>query len=167
MVAVKVDVGLKTGIENELKQSCKDGPKITALILDEYSEGVPHRLRRIIPGSVCATLVLRRIISLCLSKAVDLVHNLILSFRRLRMKSSRKYTFFLSANDWSVFYVFVPFSHGDVTILFKALLLEPHYLMMWSVILRISWWKCHWPDLKSAGPFSRNLFLNSLKTSTY
>ena len=28
------------------------------------------------------------------------------------------------------------------------------------------WWKCHWPDLKSAGLFPRNLFLNSLKTST-
>ena len=27
------------------------------------------------------------------------------------------------------------------------------------------WWKCHWPDLKSAGLFRRNLFLNSLKTS--
>ena len=31
----------------------------------------------------------------------------------------------------------------------------------------LSWWKCHWPDLKSAGLFRRNLFLNSLKTSTY
>ena len=30
----------------------------------------------------------------------------------------------------------------------------------------VSWWKCHWPDLKSAGLFPRNLFLNSLKTST-
>ena len=30
----------------------------------------------------------------------------------------------------------------------------------------LSRWKCHWPDLKSAGPFWRNLFLNSLKTST-
>ena len=27
-------------------------------------------------------------------------------------------------------------------------------------------WKCHWPDLKGAGLFRRNLFLNSLKTST-
>ena len=27
----------------------------------------------------------------------------------------------------------------------------------------LSWWKCHWPDLKSAGLFRRNLFLNSLK----
>ena len=27
------------------------------------------------------------------------------------------------------------------------------------------WWKCHWPDLKSAGLFPKNLFLNSLKTS--
>ena len=27
----------------------------------------------------------------------------------------------------------------------------------------LSWWKCHWPDLKSVGFFSRNLFLNSLK----
>ena len=26
----------------------------------------------------------------------------------------------------------------------------------------LSWWKCHWPDLKSAGLFRRNLFLNSL-----
>ena len=25
------------------------------------------------------------------------------------------------------------------------------------------WWKCHWPDLKSAGLFWRNLFLKSLK----
>ena len=30
----------------------------------------------------------------------------------------------------------------------------------------LSCWKCHWPDLKSAGLFWRNLFLNSLKTST-
>ena len=30
----------------------------------------------------------------------------------------------------------------------------------------IVWSKCHWADLKSAGPFRRNLFLNSLKTST-
>ena len=29
----------------------------------------------------------------------------------------------------------------------------------------LSWWKCHWPDLKSAGLFRRNLFLKSLKTS--
>ena len=27
----------------------------------------------------------------------------------------------------------------------------------------LSWWKCHWPDLKRAGLFRRNLFLNSLK----
>ena len=27
----------------------------------------------------------------------------------------------------------------------------------------LSWWKCHWPELKSAGLFPRNLFLNSLK----
>ena len=27
----------------------------------------------------------------------------------------------------------------------------------------LSCWKCHWPDLKSAGLFPRNLFLNSLK----
>ena len=31
----------------------------------------------------------------------------------------------------------------------------------------LSWWKCHWPDLKSAGLFWWNLFLNSLKTSTF
>ena len=31
----------------------------------------------------------------------------------------------------------------------------------------LSCWKCHWPDLKSAGLFPRNLFLNFLKTSTY
>ena len=30
----------------------------------------------------------------------------------------------------------------------------------------LSRWKCHWPDLKSSGLFQRNLFLNSLKTST-
>ena len=30
----------------------------------------------------------------------------------------------------------------------------------------LSWWKCHLPDLKSAGLFPRNLFLNTLKTST-
>ena len=30
----------------------------------------------------------------------------------------------------------------------------------------LSWWICHWPDLKSAGLFPRNLFLSSLKTST-
>ena len=30
----------------------------------------------------------------------------------------------------------------------------------------LSWWKCHWPDLKSAGLFRQNLFLNPLKTST-
>ena len=29
----------------------------------------------------------------------------------------------------------------------------------------LSWWKCHWPDLKSADLYRRNLFLNSLKTS--
>ena len=28
---------------------------------------------------------------------------------------------------------------------------------------RLSWWKCLWPDLKSAGLFRQNLFLNSLK----
>ena len=28
----------------------------------------------------------------------------------------------------------------------------------------LSWWKCHWPDLKSAGLFRRNLLLNSLKS---
>ena len=27
----------------------------------------------------------------------------------------------------------------------------------------VDWWKCHWPDLKSAGLFRRNLFLNPLK----
>ena len=26
----------------------------------------------------------------------------------------------------------------------------------------LSWWKCHWHDLKSAGFFPRNLFLNSI-----
>ena len=26
----------------------------------------------------------------------------------------------------------------------------------------LSWWKCHWPDLKSAGLFPRNLFLKTL-----
>ena len=31
----------------------------------------------------------------------------------------------------------------------------------------LSWWKCHWPDLKSAGLFWRNHFLNSLKTSIH
>ena len=31
----------------------------------------------------------------------------------------------------------------------------------------LSWWKYHWPDLKSTGLFRRNLFLNSLKTSTF
>ena len=31
----------------------------------------------------------------------------------------------------------------------------------------LSCWKCHWPELKSAGPFQWNLFLNSLKTPTY
>ena len=31
----------------------------------------------------------------------------------------------------------------------------------------LSWWKCYWPDSKSAGLFRQNLFLlNSLKTST-
>ena len=30
----------------------------------------------------------------------------------------------------------------------------------------LSWWKCHWADLKSAGFLRRNLFLNSFKTST-
>ena len=28
----------------------------------------------------------------------------------------------------------------------------------------LSWWKCHWPDLKNASLFRQNLFLNSLKT---
>ena len=30
----------------------------------------------------------------------------------------------------------------------------------------LSWWKYHWPDLKSAGLFRRNIFLNSHKTLT-
>ena len=30
----------------------------------------------------------------------------------------------------------------------------------------LSWWKCHWPDFKSAGLFPRNLFLESLKISS-
>ena len=34
-------------------------------------------------------------------------------------------------------------------------------MVLWTGAL--SWWKCHWPDLKSAGLFRRNLFLNSLK----
>ena len=37
-------------------------------------------------------------------------------------------------------------------------------MKLWTVAL--SWWKCHWPDLKSAGLFPRNLFLKYLKTST-
>ena len=32
---------------------------------------------------------------------------------------------------------------------------------LWTSVL--FWWKCHCPDLKSAGLFRRNLFLNSLK----
>ena len=32
---------------------------------------------------------------------------------------------------------------------------------LWTAAL--SWRKCHWPDLKSAGLFRPNLFLNSLK----
>ena len=32
---------------------------------------------------------------------------------------------------------------------------------LWTGVL--SYWKCHWPDLKSAGLFPRNLFSNSLK----
>ena len=40
---------------------------------------------------------------------------------------------------------------------------DPHiYISDW----KLSRWKCHWPDLKSAGLFRWNLFLNSLKTST-
>ena len=35
---------------------------------------------------------------------------------------------------------------------------------LWTGVL--SWWKCHWPDLKSTGLFPRNLFLNYLKTLT-
>ena len=35
---------------------------------------------------------------------------------------------------------------------------------LWTGVL--SSWKCHWPDLKSAGFFQQNVFLNSLKTST-
>ncbi len=31
----------------------------------------------------------------------------------------------------------------------------------WTGVL--SWWKYHWPDLKSPGLFRRNLFFNSLK----
>ena len=39
--------------------------------------------------------------------------------------------------------------------------------MDWCIVWTgaLSWWKCHWVDLKSAGLFRRNLFLNSLKTS--
>ena len=37
-------------------------------------------------------------------------------------------------------------------------------LRLWPGAL--PWWKCHWPDLKSAGLFPRNLFLSSFKTST-
>ena len=32
---------------------------------------------------------------------------------------------------------------------------------LWTGVL--SWWKCHWPDLKSVGLFQPNLSLNSLK----
>ena len=28
--------------------------------------------------------------------------------------------------------------------------------------ISLSWWKCHWPDLKSAGLFPNNLFLNEV-----
>ena len=35
---------------------------------------------------------------------------------------------------------------------------------LWTGVL--SWWKCHWPDLKSAGLFWRNLLLNSLNIVT-
>ena len=31
----------------------------------------------------------------------------------------------------------------------------------------LSWWKCHLPDLKSAGLFRPNLFLNFRKNSTF
>ena len=34
---------------------------------------------------------------------------------------------------------------------------------LWTGVL--SWWKCHWTDLKSAGLFRQIPFLNSLKTS--
>ena len=37
-------------------------------------------------------------------------------------------------------------------------------MALWTGAL--SSWKCHWPDLKCAGLFQRNLFLNSLKTLT-
>ena len=30
----------------------------------------------------------------------------------------------------------------------------------------LSWWKCHYPNLNSAGLFRQNLFLDSFKTST-
>ena len=33
-------------------------------------------------------------------------------------------------------------------------------MKLWTGVY--SWWKCHWADLKSAGLFPRNLFLNSL-----
>ena len=51
-----------------------------------------------------------------------------------------------------------------------ALLLIVH---TWNSVIRmelwtgaLSWWKCHWPDLKSVGLFPWNLFLNPLKSST-
>ena len=48
--------------------------------------------------------------------------------------------------------------------------LSVHHWYVWpgrkSIYNTLSLWKCNWPDLKSGDLFRRNLFLNSLKTST-
>ena len=103
------------GIENKNKKRkrklvgdhpwrCDGRPKITATIWGELCEGVPHsprsyedntpsshvrelqqKTRKIILRSVFACLVLRRFISLCVSKTVNSFHTLLLSLQRIRM----------------------------------------------------------------------------------
>ena len=64
----------------------EDELKISAPTVGELHKWVPHRPRRKIPRSVSASLVLRRFISLCLSKVVVSFHTLFFYSRGQWMK---------------------------------------------------------------------------------
>ena len=53
------------------------------------------------------------------------------------------------------------YREGDELSWFPTPSLSVTRMELWTGVL--SWWKCHWPDLKNAGLFPSNLFLNSLK----